>query len=784
MTRKLAWISLALLLTVAVYGIVHEGLFSQTVWNEAGVHRFRLYAEIFWVIAGLMIWWRPSWLGPVAGFILVGCTAWYWGLAAPLAAIYFLASSWLVGRRVASRASPPLALLLGLAVWIFLISLAVHFPINTRLLYAVALAVPFIFGWHELGAAARSWRWPTATRVQAVTLAVLLFILVAQWLVALMPEVSSDGLGMHLAAPMAIAHDRLWKFDYQNFVWALMPMGADWAYTAAYLLGGQPAGEGAAKMLNFALLAVVTLMIRNTARRWVPETKANLAAALFASTPLVQLVTGSLFVENVWAAMILGGILSLIEGELVWAGILLGTGLAVKIGTSAYLAPAIVVGAVIAFRRKKAPHAALALMLLVVLAAPTYVTAWLKTGNPVYPFLNQIFRAPSFDVTAPFEDTRYREPLRWRTIYDVTFRTDKYYEAQKGGMGFQYFLLLIPAAFFARRRDNRLLLAVGLAAAILTLKLQPNVRYLYPALPLFSIGLAETPVGWALVGVTALNVGFLPASGWYDKDFAAFRREERAAYLREYAPQRELTEYLNRNATGEPAAYFEGDLTAGLLGQPYTDTWHSYAYWLELGESQDANQLISVFRRRKIRYVIAPVSGESDYPAARELFLRWTTPPMAMAGDLAVYGIRDAPKSLPRPARPFDAAPVPPGDYDDFSHSIEYEGVWASGRYPMASGGTLTYSRERDDTAGLSFKGDGVEYWYTGAFNRGIAQVLIDGRERARVDLYTPKIRWQQKTALHGLGQGLHTIEVHVLHEKSSRSSDYFVDLDKFVVTP
>jgi len=178
------------------------------------------------------------------------------------------------------------------------------------------------------------------------------------------------------------------------------------------------------------------------------------------------------------------------------------------------------------------------------------------------------------------------------------------------------------------------------------------------------------------------------------------------------------------------------------------------------------------------------VSGESYYPAVRELLLRWTTPPLAMAGGFAVYGIQDAPRSTPRPARPFDGTPVPPGDYDDMSHSIEYEGIWASGQYPKASGGTLTYSRARHDTAGLSFSGGGVEYWYTGAFNRGMAQVLIDGREKARVDLYVPTIRWQQKTALHGLGPGQHTIEIHVLQEKNSESSDYYVDVDKFVVTP
>jgi len=775
---------MALLLLAAIYGITQEGLFSQTIWNPVGLRRFQLYAEIFWAIAGAMIWWRPAWLGPLIGSIVVAYTAWYWGIGAPVAVIYFLGSSWLLGRRLARQANSATALLLGLAVWIFLISLAVHFPINTRAVYAIALAVPFVFGWRELAAAARAWRWPKATRLEALAQAALLFVLAAQWLVALMPEVSSDGLGMHLNAPMTIARDGLWKFDYQHFVWALMPMGADWAYAVAYILGGQLGGEGAAKMLDFALLVVVTLMIRDVARRWVPDTKATLTAALFASTPLVQLVTGSLFVENVWAAMILGGVLMLIEGQLVWAGVLLGTGLAVKLGTIAYIATAVLLGTVVAIRQKKAPQAALALVLLVVFAAPTYVTAWRKTGNPVYPFLNHIFRAPSFDTTAPFEDDRYRAPLSWRTLYDITFRTDKYYEAQKGGMGFQYFLLLIPAAFVASRRESRLLLAIGAAAAILTLRSEPNVRYLYPAFPLFSIGLAETPIGWGMVGVTALNVWFLPASNFYDKDFAVFRRDRRDAYVKSAAPQRELTEYLNRSAPGEPAAYFDGDLTAGLLGLAYSDTWHSYAYWWDLRKSENAEQLMAAFQRRHIRYVIAPVSGESYFPAARELFLRWTTAPLATAGTFAAYGLRDAPKSLPRPARPFDPTPVPPGDYDDMSHSIEYEGIWASGRYPMASGSTLTYSHGADDTAGLSFTGGGIEYWYTAAFNRGIAQVLIDGREKARVDLYAPSIRWQQKAALHGLGPGQHTIEIHVLKEKNIRSSDYYVDLDKFVVTP
>ena len=55
-----------------------------------------------------------------------------------------------------------------------------------------------------------------------------------------------------------------------------------------------------------------------------------------------------------------------------------------------------------------------------------------------------------------------------------------------------------------------------------------NLRYLYPALPLFSIALGGLLTEGACVFIAAaliaLNMWFLPASGWYHNDFALFRR--------------------------------------------------------------------------------------------------------------------------------------------------------------------------------------------------------------------------------------------------------------------
>ena len=70
---------------------------------------------------------------------------------------------------------------------------------------------------------------------------------------ALKPEIGTDGLAMHLAIPMNIAANHRMTFEPARFLWAVMPMGADWAYSIVYLLGG----EYAAHLLNFAMLAIV-----------------------------------------------------------------------------------------------------------------------------------------------------------------------------------------------------------------------------------------------------------------------------------------------------------------------------------------------------------------------------------------------------------------------------------------------------------------------------------------------------------------------------------------------
>src|SRR5712692_4307794 len=149
MRRALACAALALLTACAIYGFVHERLFQESPWLPEGLVRLAWYAAVFWTVTGLIIWLRPGWLGPIAtGFVMIYSVWWcsqYFEPWAPLAVIYFLGSCFFLGRLIARETDGVTALLLGLAIWIFTISIAVYFPINTRLVYAVAFAIPYLW---------------------------------------------------------------------------------------------------------------------------------------------------------------------------------------------------------------------------------------------------------------------------------------------------------------------------------------------------------------------------------------------------------------------------------------------------------------------------------------------------------------------------------------------------------------------------------------------------------------------------------------------------------------
>jgi membrane protein YdbS with pleckstrin-like domain len=766
----LAWL-------VCLAGVLSHGLYRQPVWEPDGIRRFVVFAAWYAGAAGLMVWKRPRWLVPVLGAMALLSAALEVGPLAPAALLYLAWGCYAAGARW-FRQEPPLAFLFGLGCWILALMLTAAWPIHYRWLYWLLPLGPISIaarqGWLRRPALAEA-----PSRSETAALAAALFPLACHWLVALKPEASSDGLAMHavIAARMAAAH--AWPFDPGEFAWALMPMGGDWAWSIAWQLGG----EACARLLNASLLALIAWMLCRRLKGWTGA----LMVAAFLATPLVQHVTGSLFIENVAAALILGALLMFgRRGAAWWLGgcLLCGLAMASKFGALAFALPLLVLAAVRAPWRRAAAGCALALTV----ASVPYVNAWARTGNPVFPYFNAFFRSPHYALEN-FRDARFETPLRWTTFYDLTFHSSRFIEGQDGSAGFLFFLLLpaaVAALLWRRTRLGAAALLVGVAGSVLTLEGQSNLRYTYAAMPLLTLGAGLTLAApaarrrWLHLALAAtaalafvLNLSLLPAAGWYHKGFYETRDE----YLKKSAPERRLVQWLNAHAAGARVAWLEGNAIGDFHGRAFTNSWHSDAFIRRLRAVGSADDLTRLMRGLRIEYVIAPAaeSGRALTNVYAREFCDERTERVLAYGDMELRRI-----SQKAPAAQ-TAVYAGPGRYDEITPYTRFRGAWTRDlQFAGAYRGTLVYTNDAGAEALLRFRGRAIRLLYTAAANRCAAAVSLDGGAGKLLDQHSAQTRWQSESpAFRAAQAGEHVLRLRMA---AAQPAGCYVDLDGFTV--
>jgi hypothetical protein len=817
----LGWVALCFMVLLTIQGFRQRHLLDQTLWTDAGLYRLELAAGI-WAVwsAAFLIFARRWFLAATVAtlLILVGAAA---GPLAPVGAAFFLFACFVTGTLLmpadesAGLLSGWMRLMLGAAVWMNLLWVALHFRINYPLVYAGLFLAPLAARPRVtracLEACARAFRpLDLPRRTDYLFLALAGFPALCQLIVAMAPETGADALATHLMLPAWVGFRHVWAFDYRQISWALMPLGTDWCYTAAYLLGG----EFAAHLLNFSFFAALCAMVYAACRRELGHGPSLLLAGLFAATPLAQLETGSLFAENFWAALLLAAACAIgrfhsakAPRYLYAAAALTGAGMATKLGTTAFLIPAAAFAAwevarakSLAGRRIRMGLAAAGLLLL--FGGAPYLYAWLRTGNPIFPFMNQIFKSPWFNRTEPFVDYRWVGRLDWLTPYRMAFKSHVYLESHDGALGFQYLpLAALGLAAWSRKWAylGKLAFVTAIAFCWLTLSSVLYLRYVYPALPLLTIAGAValgrikavsralyTAILAVLLIALPLNVYFLSSSGWFHAEFLVnpFDPEEVHAKLMAEAPERLVIEYMNRRHPGMPVAFFGTDTVAGLRADSFVYGWHMYRYLMTAMVSQIPADYGRVARSLNLQYFVAPIGWENsqDSPAIRA-FVADETEPEFQAGAFEVRRIKSAAAPSQREAVQTPLPPCPAGLVDDRSPQVHYTGQWkVIERYGEACGGTLTYTEAAGARATFEFTGTAVTYVFTKAFPRGLAEVSIDGAKRDVIDEYAHGIEWRTQATYTGLTAGRHTIAIRVLHQKSADAQSYDVDVDGFVV--
>jgi len=246
-----------------------------------------------------------------------------------------------------------------------------------------------------------------------------------------------------------------------------------------------------------------------------------------------------------------------------------------------------------------------------------YCVALLKTGNPVFPFMNDVFKSQYYPSKLPFT-TRFSKDYSIPTlIYDLTFHTDRFLGAKSGAFGFLWFVFIIPSVLFLKKKTHGLIKfcipAVVIFVACVFSK-QTYLRYIVPTLPLLALlicnYLYETKnrpfVGTlnlgTLIAIVLLNAWFFGTAGWHhrgliEKDFTK--------YISHTAPERLFVDYLNKFDPGANVLFVGGRFfPTGLRSEAIGDTWYFPEISKKLRNEPIRAHLQEIIKRYKIRYII------------------------------------------------------------------------------------------------------------------------------------------------------------------------------------
>lgn len=574
--------------------------------------------------------------------------------------------------RAASNApaSAAIRILTGSCIWLGLIGATISLPIHDGALYVICAGAPLaIFPARTRMSVANALKWLAADDVwspsERLCLALAVVIAIMHLIVVAKPEVGYDAIAMHLQFAELVGHAHRWNFDVTRYAWAVMPMGADYAYLAAYLVGG----EAAARLLNLVFGLLLCALIYDIVRTQASRLIALVSVCLLASTPLWLLESSTLFVEFAWTAFLVAALASTLQfaerrkaAYFTAAALCCAGAMACKVIGVFWVVPLAVVLLYRLADARAPARARLAVVSLlgVVIASWPYVNAWVRTGNPVFPFMNTLFASPLFPAGEAFNNPVYNSPLSLATPYALVMDSGRYLEGYDGAAGIQWLLLfpLIAFGLFTRSRRRRsALFCLVVVFAVPVYVQQSYLRYLFPAFVLLAI-----LAGWALGDwirsprsaaglavatsiVAVANLWLMPSANWANATLCircAQDADARRAYVARYAPLRIVGDYLNRNLPDARVGFFVLNAAgaSGFVGYSRAANWHDNPVFRDITAATTSDDVAAIVRRFRLTHAV--FVDRSDNPFDRVLieYRDRETTPVARIGNYVITAIR------------------------------------------------------------------------------------------------------------------------------------------------
>lgn len=572
----------------------------------------------------------------------------------------------------AVRAPAIVATLVGVSMTIGVMAVTSRWRIHYGPVYAGIAIIAFIVCRHRVaGFAAQIRAWViepqprSGTEIAWIAIAgVIALVRIVLWA---KPEVGYDASAVHLQYAELLAADHAFRYGIDRYIWALMPLGADHAFAAAYLVGGQPS----ARAVNLAFAAFSAALVYRLGLHVASREAALACATLFASMPLSALVTGSLFSEALWVALLLATLLVVIEGFerrtpfLGAFAILAGGAMATKVMSVFWIIFLVPVAVWVAYRDRAITRLRLRdaaqVGIGVAIGAWTYVAAWVTTGNPVFPFMNAVFRSPFYSTSASFDNPLFNSPLHALTPWELVFRSASFIEGRDGALGFALLLALPIVLLQAVRRPPlafRLMAVLAVFFFVAIYLNQSYLRYLLPAFALTAVlascavadlvrtrtaRVALLVVGIALVAFDVRAIANAHHAHTKPCLRCIYDTRAREQYVELFAPLRAVSARLNQQYPDARVGFMvlNEEAPAGYVGMSRSANWHDDAFFRGIARATTREAVLAIAREHKLTHIVYRATPDPAFPAISAFASHYATP-LWRVGDYVVALLQPA----------------------------------------------------------------------------------------------------------------------------------------------
>ncbi|MCX7735956.1 MAG: hypothetical protein N2319_04525 [Candidatus Kapabacteria bacterium] len=315
------------------------------------------------------------------------------------------------------------------------------------------------------------------------------------------PIFAADSMAYHIALPLKILLHTHYDYNVIEQVgfgnYAILPQ---MFYLYLMALGG---GKALALFAMFISFLILLMILRIGSKIENNSLFINLIVLVYLSTPLIYHLSTTLYVDVFAVYFVLSAVVGLIylknklilRNALIYS-FLLGTAMFAKQQAAFFVVPLafLLIFLVIQSLIRKEINLAnslkissLSILLFCLPFVPIIIIIWYKTGNPLFPFMNEYFQSPYFDTTK-FIDPFDSNPLSLspQSIFSIVFNTSKNMEIDNGALGYYLlFILGLPLTFiFNRKKESFFIFLLFIISYQLSIFLSSNLRYMLGSLVL------------------------------------------------------------------------------------------------------------------------------------------------------------------------------------------------------------------------------------------------------------------------------------------------------------